>query len=194
MHKNKNVINSSFTSASLSNNWMVDFMTTTRPILFSTLLKLVDRDEAEEVAQEAYLKVFIAVKAGKADKPAAFLIKVAKNLAVSRLRHKKVEANHVCDSFGNQDNQQNLQKKPEEIIDQAAENKILVHAINQLPPACRKVFIYRKLEDKSHVEIAKIMQISTKTVESHLSKGMLLCRKYLLENKIMQAHSEKGFG
>ena len=92
------------------------------------------------------------------------------------------------------DNQSTPQAKPEEIIDEDARNRILIWAINQLPPACRKVFIYRKLEDKSHAEIANIMQISTKTVESHLSKGMLLCRKYLLESKTMQDHSEKGLG
>lgn len=194
MHKNKNSENLGLTSTCPSNAWMVDFISTTRPILFSVLLDLVDREEAEEIAQEAFLKVFIAMKANKAEKPAAFLLSVAKNLAFSRLRHKKVEMSHALYSIDNLDFQPVAQMKPEEIIDQVEQNKVLIQAINQLPPACRQVFIYRKLLDKSHTEIANIMQVSTKTVENHLSKGMLLCRKYLLESTEMKVHSEKGMG
>lgn len=194
MHKNKNIDRSSFCTTAPSNMWMVDFMSTTRPVLFSVLLDMVDKDEAEEIAQEAYLKVFIAMKADRVEKPSAFLLKVAKNFAISKLRHKKVENNHALNVSGYVDIQPTPQIKPDEIIDENARNQILISAINQLPPACRQVFIYRKLEDKSHAEIAKLMQISTKTVENHLSKGMLLCRKYLLENKTMQDHSEKGLG
>ncbi len=69
------------------------------------------------------------------------------------------------------------------------ENVRLIVAINRLPPICRQVFIQRKLYAKSHQQIADMLNISTKTVENHLSKGLLLCRKYMLE-QVSGNHSE----
>lgn len=194
MHNNKNNQHSRFASSAPSNEWMIEFMTQTRPTLFAILLPLLNKEEAEEVAQEAYLKVFVALKAEKMQKPASFLMKVAKNLAFSYLRHKKVVNNHVQDATNILEIQQLDNQQLEQSLDQALRSKSLVDAINQLPTCCRQVFIYRKLQDKSHSEIADIMQISKKTVENHLSKGMLLCRQYLLETEDRPSKTKKGAG
>lgn len=60
------------------------------------------------------------------------------------------------------------------------ENRLLVGIIenlsNQLPEKCRLVFTYNKLLDVPLKEVAREMNISTKTAEAHLTKALKLIR------------------
>jgi len=48
--------------------------------------------------------------------------------------------------------------------------------INKLPPKCRSVFELSRNQYKSNKEIAKIMDISEKTVENHITKALRYLR------------------
>lgn len=52
-------------------------------------------------------------------------------------------------------------------------------AIDQLPPACKKIFILAYLEGLSHKEIASSLGISVKTVDAHIFKALQRLRKIL---------------
>jgi RNA polymerase sigma-70 factor (ECF subfamily) len=161
--------------------------------LLNYLSKLVTTSEAEEIAQEAYLKLYLLIK----DKPShhnyidllqglrPMLTLIAKNLALSAIRHKKVEDRYaesqlILHSQGTIAECQSEYNAEDRAITEN-ENVRLIVVINRLPPICRQVFIQRKLYAKSHQQIANILNISTKTVENHLTKGLILCRKYMLE-------------
>jgi RNA polymerase sigma-70 factor (family 1) len=49
----------------------------------------------------------------------------------------------------------------------------------QLPNRCRKVFIMNRFESKRHKEIALELNISTKTVEAHMSKALFTIKSEL---------------
>lgn len=152
----------------------------TRAMLFAMLLRLLEHHEAEEVMQEAYFKVYIEQQKGHVAEPRPLLFRIAKNLAISRLRRKKVEKNNK--SLIREWSAELLSHPSSERLSIECEQKReLLDAVNKLPPICRQVFILRKIEELPHREIAKIMDISTKTVENHLTKGMYLCRKHLLK-------------
>jgi RNA polymerase sigma-70 factor (family 1) len=44
--------------------------------------------------------------------------------------------------------------------------------VEQLPERCKLVFKYSRQEGRSNAEIAELMEISEKTVEAHLTKGL----------------------
>ena len=174
------------------------FMQQTKPKLIAFLCDYVPPCVCEEIAQEAYIKVFLLVKnhpkqAHTLDdlmKFQALLFTAAKNMAISQLRHNKVVNKHIANSQSNNDS-----VSPDSIeneLGNETEKLLMIEAVNSLPPICRQVFILRKLEAKSHADIARQLHISNKTVENHLTKGLKLCRQYIA-NKQKQAkqHSIK---
>lgn len=54
-------------------------------------------------------------------------------------------------------------------------------SIGRLPDMCRKVFELSRLEGRKYPEIAEMLHISVKTVESHMSKALSLLREDLKE-------------
>lgn len=154
----------------------------TREQLLASLCRMLEPAQAEEVLQEAYLKLFLALKEDKAIEPRPFLFRVARNLAISHLRHQKVVEQHgMTASITLQHTTQ-----PDTIerqVSREEEQGALVDAINALPPKCRQVFVMRKIDGHSHEDIARILNISTKTVENHLARGMRLCREHLVASR-----------
>lgn len=172
------------------------FMDESHASLFAFLRQLLPHYECEDIAQEAYLKLYLLLKEKpNLHEPLALLRSlrpmltvIAKNLALSLLRHNKVVDTFAESSSSNaqQDLIQQNRHSVEHLLISQDDKRQLVKAINKLPPICRNVFIQQKLNGKSYKEIAKIMNISTKTVENHLAKGLLLCRRYMHEQASQQ--------
>ncbi|MBV1908389.1 MAG: RNA polymerase sigma factor [Kangiellaceae bacterium] len=158
----------------------------TKAMLFAMLLRLLEHHDAEEVMQEAYFRVYIERKKGVISEERPLLFRIAKNLAISRIRRRKVEDNKKAEI---QSWNSDLLSRPssERIAIEKEQKRNLLEAVNMLPPVCRQVFIMRKIEELSHQDIARTLGVSTKTVENHLTRGMHLCRKYLLRNTLSKS-------
>ncbi|HEY3164233.1 MAG TPA: sigma-70 family RNA polymerase sigma factor [Candidatus Limnocylindrales bacterium] len=72
--------------------WVVEAMNDHLPALQRYVRSLVrDADEADDIAQEACIRLLLAARAGNApDAPAAWMNRVAHNLVISGARHKAV--------------------------------------------------------------------------------------------------------
>ncbi|MEW6998769.1 RNA polymerase sigma factor [Colwelliaceae bacterium BS250] len=160
--------------------WLNELMLETKATLHASMSKLLDKEDAEDVLQEAYFKVYEARKSGlQHDNFKAFLFKVARNIALSRLRHKKV-INSSLKAVHDSDVARLANITNEDKICKEQESALLFHAIKGLPPICRQVFVLRKFNDKSHSEIANMLNISNKTVENHITKAVKYCRDSIL--------------
>jgi RNA polymerase sigma-70 factor (ECF subfamily) len=49
--------------------------------------------------------------------------------------------------------------------------------MNELPPKCKQVFAMSRIDQLSYAEIAELLDISMKTVESQMGKALKLFRK-----------------
>jgi RNA polymerase sigma-70 factor (family 1) len=56
--------------------------------------------------------------------------------------------------------------------------QVLLEAINRLPVQQRQVYLLSKEEDMKREEIAKVLQISSETVKTHLSRALRRIRAY----------------
>lgn len=57
--------------------------------------------------------------------------------------------------------------------------QVINEIVNGLPEKCREVFRLSRVEGKSHKEIAAELDISTKTIENHMSKALKALRETL---------------
>lgn len=85
---------------------------------------------------------------------------------------------------------ENVSFEPTTSEDERINARFLLDYINgiveTLPPQCKLVFRYSRENELSISEIAEKMQISSKTVESHLSKALKALRLYLRSVRIWE--------
>lgn len=117
---------------------------------------LRDSFEAEDVAQEAFVRGFRELKNLRDDRAfSGYLYKICVRLCMDRLRSKKpkvVECDQVEPDKGS-----------------AIENKVLVQALlDQLSYDLRTTLVLREVEQLSYEEVAGIMNVPVGTVRSRL--------------------------
>lgn len=128
---------------------------------------LGDVAEAEDVSQEAMLRLWRVApdwRRGEA-KVSTWLYRVTANLCTDRLRKRRdvlmdAEFDPVDDALAAEDTLQ----------DQDRMNALQI-ALDALPDRQRQAVVLRHIEGLANPEIAQIMQISTRAVESLTARG-----------------------
>jgi len=122
---------------------------------------------AEDLAQEAGMRLVAAMRNESIDHPRAFLFHVATNLARDHLRRSVVARQHA-EGF--------VEPDPAPATDQVAavrqEVALVTRAIADLPPRARAVLQLARIEGYSQKEIAQRLGIAPKTVENHLTRAL----------------------
>ncbi|MBR9911408.1 MAG: RNA polymerase sigma factor [Gammaproteobacteria bacterium] len=133
--------------------------------------------DAEDVLQEAFLRAYLAEKSYTIEQPAAFLFRISRNVALDLLR-RRTRTDSIClEAWAISELTHEI--SPESELEAYQQLALHCDAVALLPPACRKVYILRKVNDCSYKEIAAQLGISISTVESHLEKGFSRCNLYL---------------
>lgn len=95
-----------------------------------------------------------------------FIDQYRKKKAVLALEKKYIDAlNHIVEE-----------------VDESSMEKLLVlmkQEIENLPPKCKQTFLLSKQEGLTNIEIADHLNISTKSVEAHITKAFSILRKAL---------------
>jgi RNA polymerase sigma-70 factor (ECF subfamily) len=151
-----------------------------RGMLVAALLRMLPEAEVEEVVQEACLRVWQKLDDLENDAIKPFWFRVARNLAIDKLRHQKVHDEYLCQQLLTK--HETLQVIDGDNYQSFKMHEMLAVAVNSLPPVCRNVLVYRKIHGYSQTEIATMMGISVNTVENHLVRGMKSCREFFLAN------------
>lgn len=96
-----------------------------------------DPAAAEDLAQEAFLRLVVEVRAGRTpDQPGAWLYRVAQNLAMSRGRRLSVAARN-----GNRLQQPESPPSPEAMAIEAEDGVLLNRVLGELPAADRQALV-----------------------------------------------------
>ena len=126
---------------------------------------LVDRDAAEEIVQDAFVRTFGKLHRVPADKVPQYLRAAVVNGARSQLRHRQVQRRHPA-----------APAPPAESAEAggvagAAQVEMLAR-LDELPARQREVLILRYYLELSEVEIAAALGISTGSVKTHAHRGL----------------------
>jgi RNA polymerase sigma factor (sigma-70 family) len=132
--------------------------------LRTVLSKRYGRELADDVAAETYLRAAPEAAAGRVRNPKAFLLQIAHNLIVDRLRKDRVGSLSEPfddDAFAPRSNQASQ--------DEALTLKQILLA---LPPELRDVFFLNHIEGQTYQEIAVILAIPVTTVHHRMRKAL----------------------
>ena len=136
--------------------------------------------EAQDVAHDAYLRVYPSVENQTAEKPEALLYVTARRLAINRLKRRSISP---LGTAGSADPAHDTAPSSSPTIPQQVmarqELALLEHAIAELPAGCRAVLLLRKIELLSHREIADRLGIAVSTVEKQHARALRLLRAAL---------------
>jgi RNA polymerase sigma-70 factor (ECF subfamily) len=147
--------------------------------------------DVDELLQETYTNLLAAGSTPNREEIRsirAFALTVARNVALSWLRHRQVvpiELVADLESLELLDERSQV----EEIVNSHQELALLTAAVARLPTRCRQVFTLRKVYGLSQKEIAAELNISENTVEQHLAKGMRLCSAALADSPMAERRS-----
>jgi len=142
--------------------------------------------DIEDVAQEAYLRAYVAEQSKHIERPKAFLFRVAKNIALNKLGKKSQQITDYIEDLGGSEVIQGTSNVVDELEAEQALG-LYCEAVATLPDKCRQVFLLRKVHGLTHKEIAQRMSLSVSSIEKYLFKGVLACRDFIdeRENKIL---------
>jgi RNA polymerase sigma factor (sigma-70 family) len=138
---------------------------------------LSDRGGAEDIAQEAGMKLIDAASADPMSlrSPRAFLFHVATNLARDQLR-RRVRSERA---LGDMMHEESYAPSTDIVAAAREEISIVGAALADLPARPRQILLMSRVEGLSHAEIAGQLGIAAKTVENHVGRALALLARRL---------------
>jgi RNA polymerase sigma-70 factor (ECF subfamily) len=156
-----------------------------------TWLVCRQREDAEEVAQEALLKVFeSAAQLREPEHVRAWVFRIARNACLMKRRksvfapEQELSLDQFVPAIGQGGEHRHLEiadwsQAPEKNLLRQELKETLGEAISQLPDTYRSVVLLRDVEELSTEETAQILELSTDVVKTRLHRGRLAIREKL---------------
>jgi len=131
------------------------------------------KDDAEDVIQEAYLRVLrYSVDHGVEDME-RLLFSAAKNLAVDSIRRRRTRVK-TATSYAALEADTQAWPAPDEQVYVQQRLSSIEAAVALLPERCREVFLMHRVESLSYSQIAARCGISVSAVEKNIARACLL--------------------
>ncbi|MDR1814806.1 MAG: RNA polymerase sigma-70 factor [Tannerella sp.] len=143
--------------------------------------KFVDFQTAEDMVQDVFLNILTKKVEFEPDeaKIEKYLMSAVHNSCLNALKHQSVVQEHTTMLINELKMEELLSdEQPEEQWINRERMEELYAAIESLPEKSREVVKLSYLENKKSTEIAAMLNLSKKTVESHLYKGMKRLRAF----------------
>jgi len=160
-----------------------------RPV-FSIIYRLVrDRELAEDLAQDTFIKVLNALdRYDPKQKFSSWIFKIAHNTAIDRLRKREVDtlsldgspnARTADDVEATRIVVASTEESPEEYAASREIGTEIERALARLRPEYRTAIMLWHIEDRPYEEIAEIMEIPLGTVKTFIHRARNELRKHL---------------
>jgi RNA polymerase sigma-70 factor, ECF subfamily len=138
---------------------------------------LGNRDDADDLTQEVFVKVYQSLGAFRGDSAFyTWIHRICVNLCLNHLRHRKVR------TFFGLDQTQSAEPeaaRPDELTETSELSRRAQKAIAELPEKQRAVFILRHFRELPHAEIAKIMDRDEGTIKANYFQAVRKLRAKL---------------
>jgi RNA polymerase sigma-70 factor (ECF subfamily) len=144
--------------------------------VYATCYHFIGRaEEAQDLTQEVFLRVFRSLKSFDAESGCfrTWLTSLTRNLLIDHYR--KTRKEKLVDSIEDQlavlEETQTLAGRPEGRVAGREAAELLRAALQKLSPELREAVILRDLQEMEYREIAEVLRVPDGTVKSRISRG-----------------------
>jgi len=139
--------------------------------------KCGDIQQAEDIVQDAFVKLWDNCSKIVFEKAKSFLYTVARNNFLNEVAHKKIVLQHQSNYKKDRTNE-----SPEFLLEEKQFLERLQAVIADLPEKQREVFLLSRIDKKKYAEIAEMLDISVKAVEKRMSQALIILREKIGNN------------
>ncbi len=148
---------------------------------------LNDYEEAVDLAQETFVRVYFALERYHTDYAfSTYIYRIATNLAISEIRKRKRRKLISLTGFFQYDNEEEQdfhptdeKPLPDVNLVENEQSKTIARAIAALPEKYRAPIVLREIEEKTYEEIAQILELGLGTTKSRISRARSLLKEKL---------------
>lgn len=148
---------------------------------------LNDYEEAVDLAQETFVRVYFAIdRYHTAYAFSTYIYRIATNLAISEIRKRKRRTLlSLTGLFQGEDEEQtefqppDTRSRPDDDLVDSEREQVIAKAIATLPPKYRVPIILRDIEGLSYDEIASVMGLGLGTTKSRINRARALLKEKL---------------
>jgi len=135
-----------------------------------------DTAVSEDIVQSVFMKLWETRHSLEIRSFRSYFIQCVKNRCIDYLRSQEVK-----NKFSHQHSDLPLVEMPEDLWTKTDLDEIIQQAIGKLPPRCREIFIMSRIDNLKTAEIAEKLDLSGRTVETQISKGLKILRVELAD-------------
>ena len=149
------------------------------------------QEDVEDLAQQTFVRSFAAELKEEIREPRAFLIRVARNLALSEIkRHSNTKTDSLEDFGASEVLLDERIGAMEESLDARRKLEVIAKALATLPEESREALAMRKIDGLRFKEIALRQGVTVSAVEKRVARALMGVSVYLRE----QGHDPADFG
>jgi RNA polymerase sigma-70 factor (ECF subfamily) len=153
-------------------------------------------EEAEDVAQEVFIKVFQTLKTYDAAQGSfsTWLTRVARNHLVDHYRRTRKDrvTSSLDDGLNGIEEMTSPRAEPTASVELRERKEVLQSALDKLSPDLREAVILRDLHDLDYQEIAQVLKVPEGTVKSRINRGRLELARVLKRMEGMRGPAGAG--
>jgi len=157
-----------------------------RSVYVMALSYMKNEADAEDVAQEAFVRAFRNLSSFRAESRfSTWLISITLNEARSRLRRQGTVRMESLDAPQGEDSHvspallRDWREIPSDTVERSEVRLLLQNAIQNLPEIYREVFQLRDIEELNINETAEVLKLSTAVVKVRLHRARIMLQKQL---------------
>ena len=157
-----------------------------RSVYVMALSYMKSEADAEDVAQEAFIRAFRKLESFRAEsKFSTWLISITINEARTRLRRQALVRIEPLDQLPDEDKGvspallRDWREIPSEAVEREEVRDLIQLAVEQLPDIYREVFLLRDVEELTISETAEALNISIPSVKVRLHRARMRLQKQL---------------
>ena len=150
--------------------------------------KILSTEDAEDIAQYAFIRVQAAAKTTEIANPISYLYQTASNILIDMKRREKLHDAYIHSVMNSNALDTSVVESvysapgPDRIISAQSQLKRIESIVSKMPEKQRKAFLLHRIKGLTYAEIAKTMNVSVSSVEKYIFTALKQCRHIINED------------